>query len=170
MAEPWSAPPGDDNVPAPASQQVDRYALQSTLADLVRRGDGAKEPGARHEPTPGPTGHQALAALAAEVAQAAAGAPVEVDAEPDSDSARRAPNGEPRTGPAGFPKVRARPFGGTSRGRSQLERSGRRQRNPDRRGGGRPAPRRAVAHGLRPQPVRGGAVVAGSPFRPRRPG
>ncbi|HEY3810720.1 MAG TPA: hypothetical protein VGL49_04730, partial [Acidimicrobiales bacterium] len=70
MADPWTPPPGDERAPTPIPRHVERYAMQSSLADLART--GADDPAHTPEAKPGLAGHQALAALAAEVAQAAA--------------------------------------------------------------------------------------------------
>lgn len=125
MADPWTPPAGEEHAAAPIPRQVERYAVQSTLADLART--GAVESPPQPETKPGLTGHQALAALAAEVAEAAAAAR---PAEEDSETAE--PPGRLLTGsagvspivgtslipvdgggehPAGFPRARPRPFG-----------------------------------------------------------
>jgi hypothetical protein len=103
---------------------VERYAVQSTLADLART--GAVESPPQPEAKAGLAGHQALAALAAEVAEAAAALPAEEDSE-TAESPGRLLTGSagvsPIVGtslipvdgggehPAGFPRARPRPFG-----------------------------------------------------------
>ena len=72
---------------APSGRNVDRGALQATLADLARAAGERADVDGASEATPGPAGHQALAALAAEVAQSSAVVEVEPELEPVADEA-----------------------------------------------------------------------------------
>ncbi len=75
MADPWKALDGDDasDSTGPGPRRLEAFTAPSTLTDrdTSRNGDAAQLPGSPVA-TPGLAGHRALAALAAELAQAAA--------------------------------------------------------------------------------------------------
>ncbi|MGH9056761.1 MAG: hypothetical protein ACRDYY_13025, partial [Acidimicrobiales bacterium] len=104
MPDPWTAEPSEDPSDPGSPPAFERRALQASLADLVRSGSstaafspGSAGPG---ETGRGTSGREALAALAAAVAQTAPA--VEVDEEESGTGTsplRRPPAAAP--GPAG---------------------------------------------------------------------
>lgn len=80
MAEHLLKPKG--RVTGATRRNAERTALQATLADLARAGSQDPVPDRPADDAPGLTGHEALAALVAEVAQASALSPADADPRP----------------------------------------------------------------------------------------